>query len=93
MSLHTRKGFLFLLVVLKRVVKLTIMSIWSMANENEARNNAEKIAELINKSDDILFKKELLPILEKYVKDSNGLYPSKDLYNIIGEINKRDWTY
>lgn len=69
------------------------MSIWSSANEHESAKNAEKIADLISKSDNLEFKKQLLPVLEKYAKDSNGLYSSKDLYNIIGNINDKDWSY
>jgi hypothetical protein len=69
------------------------MSIWSMAHENESKNNADKIAEMIQKSDDLEFKKQLLPLLEKYANDSGGSFSQKKLYDIIGDINDRSWTY
>jgi len=45
-----------------------------MVNDHKNKYNAEKIAEIINNSDDINFKKDLLPTLEKYSENSNGLF-------------------
>lgn len=64
-----------------------------MANEHKNQINAEKIAEMINNSDDISFKKELLPILEKYAENSNGLFDEKQLSHIRKNINDEDWSY
>jgi len=69
------------------------MSIYSMTNDHKNMNNAEKIAEIINNSDDINFKKDLLPTLEKYSENSNGLFDDKQLSHIRKSINDEDWSY
>ena len=69
------------------------MSIWSARNEHEARDSANKIAEIIINSDDRELNKQLAPILEKCAQDSGGLYSSKDLYRVLEKVNEESWTY
>ena len=69
------------------------MSIWSTRHEHEARDNANKIAEVITNSDDRELNKQLAPILERYAQESGGLYSSKDLSRVLKKFNEDNWTY
>jgi hypothetical protein len=58
------------------------MSIYSLSNAHKNALNAEKIAELINQSDDIEFKKILFQTLKKYAENSQGLFDDKNLCSV-----------
>lgn len=69
------------------------MSIYSERYEHDARDSANKIAEIIINSDDRELNKQLSPILQKLAQDSGGLYSYKDLSRVLEKVNEESWVY